>query len=137
MYIIELYLLEIFISCKLFISLIHLFLQIIYFQKVSMSVKWNSLCILPCSVNLRFAILFNNWVRLIFLALLACQHLYASCSWDILALTKSLPGNFRLISSWDLLPRFLRFCIIEFFCLRHFSLTVALSNLFIHWQVCK
>ena len=26
--------------------------------------------------------------------------------WDILSLTKTLPDNFKFISSWDLVPRF-------------------------------
>ena len=78
-------------------------------KRFSMSVTWNILYILPCSVNLRFTTLLKNQVEWIFRALLSCRHLYASCwfSWDILSLTKSLPENFRLLSSWDLLPRFL------------------------------
>ena len=104
-----------------------------------MSVTWNILYILPSSVNLSFTTLLKNKVEWIFQALLSCRHLYASCwiSWDILSLTKSLQENFRLLSSWDLLPRFLRLYITEFFCLRHLNLTITLSVLFIRWQVCK
>ena len=104
-----------------------------------MSFTWNILYILPCYVNLRFTTLLKNQVEWIFWALLSCRHLYASCwfSWDILSLTKSLPENFRLLSSWDLLPRFLRLYITEFFCLRHLNLTITLSVLFIQWQACK
>ena len=108
-------------------------------KRFSMSVTWNILYILPCSVNLRFTTLLKNQVEWIFRALLSCRHLYASCwfSWDILSLTKSLPENFRLLSSWDLLPRFLRLYITEFFCLWHLNLTITLSVLFIRWQACK
>ena len=86
-------------------------------QRFSMSFTWNILYILPCSVNLRSTILLKNQAEWIFQALLSCQHLYVSCwfSWDILSLTKSLPENFRLLSSWDLLPRFLRLYITIFF----------------------
>ena len=78
-------------------------------KRFSMSFTWNILYILPCSVNLRFTTLLKNQVDWIFWALLSCR-CTASCwfSWDILSLTKSLPENFRLLSSWDLLPRFLR-----------------------------
>ena len=108
-------------------------------KRFSMSVTWNILYILPCSVNLRFTTLLKNQVEWIFRALLSCRHLYASCwfSWDILSLTKSLPENFRLLSSWDLLPRFLRLYRTEFFCLRHLNMTITLSVLFIWWQACK
>ena len=106
----------------------------------SMSFAWNILHILPCSLNLSFTTLLKkNQVEWIFRALLSCRHLYASCwfSWDILSLTKSLPENFRLLSSWDLLPRFLRLYITEFFCLRHLNLNITLSVLFTRWQACK
>ena len=108
-------------------------------KRFSMSVTWNILYILPCSVNLRFTTLLKNQVEWIFRALLSCRHLYASCwfSWDILSLTKSLPENFRLLSSWDLLPRFLRLYITEFFCLQHLNLTITLSVFFIQLQACK
>ena len=104
-----------------------------------MSVTWNILCILSCSVNLRFTTLLKNQVEWIFRALLSCLHLYARCwfSWDILSLTKSLPENLRLLSSWDLLSRFLLLYMIEFCCLRHLNLTMTLSDLFIRWQACK
>ena len=86
-------------------------------KRFSMSVTWNILYILPCSVNLRFTTLLKNQVEWIFQALFSCQNLYANCwfSWDILSLTKSLPEKFRLLSSWDLLPRFLRLYITDFF----------------------
>ena len=61
------------------------------------------------------------------------QHLY----WDILSPTKSLPDNFRFVSSWDLLPRFLRLYMIEFFCLQYLNFTITLSDLFIRWQAAK
>ena len=104
-----------------------------------MSFTWNILYILPCYVNLRFTTLLKNQVEWIFRALLSCRHLYASCwfSWDILSLTESLLENFRLLSSLDLLHRFLRLYITEFFCLQHLNLTITLSVLFIRWQVCK
>ena len=108
-------------------------------KRFSMSVTWNILCILPCSVNLRFTTLLKNQVEWIFRALLSCRHLYTSCwfSWDILSLTKSLPENFRLLSSWDLLSKFLCLYIPELFCLRHLNLTITLSDLFVRWQACK
>ena len=59
---------------------------------------------------------------------------------DILLLTKSLPENFKLVSSWDLVPRFLRLYISynDCFCLRHLNSTIiTLSDLFILWQACK
>ena len=62
---------------------------------------------------------------------------FTICSWDILSLTKSLPENFRLLSSRDLWSRFLRLYITEFLCLRHLNLTITLSALFIRWQACK
>ena len=63
--------------------------------------------------------LLKNEVEWIFWALLSCWHSYASCwfSWDILSQTKSLPENFRLLSSWDLLPKVLCLYITEFFAL--------------------
>ena len=48
-------------------------------RRFSMSVTWNILCIRPCSVNLMFITLLKNQVECIFLALLSCRHLYASC----------------------------------------------------------
>ena len=107
-------------------------------KRFSMSFTWNILYILPCSVNLRFTTLLKNQVEWIFRALLSCLHLYASCwfSWDILSLTKSLPENFRLLSSWDLLPRFLCLYITEFFLLATFKFD-SLSVFFIQWQACK
>ena len=108
-------------------------------KRFSMPVTWNILYILPCSVNVRFTTLLKNQVEWIFQALLSCQHLYESCwfSWDILSLTKSFPENFKLLSSWDLLSRFLRLYITEFFCLQHLNLTITLHFRFIQWQVCK
>ena len=99
-------------SSKLFLS-----------KRFSMSVTWNILWILPCSVNLKFTTLLKNQVEWIFWALSSCQHLHVSCwfSWDILSLTKSLPENFRLLSFWDLLPRFLRLYITELFLLATFE----------------
>ena len=47
---------------------------------------------------------------------------------------KSLPESLRLLSSWDLLPRFLCLYMIEFFGLQHLNLTMTLSDLFIQWQ---
>ena len=41
----------------------------------------------------------------------------------MLSLTKSLPENIRLLSSWDLLPRFLNLLITEVLCLWHLNLT--------------
>ena len=105
-----------------------------------MSVTWYILYIHLCSVNLRFTMLLKNQVEWIFRELLSCRHLYASCwwfSWDILSLAKRLTENFRLLSSWDLLLRFLRLYITEFFCLQHLNLTITLSHLFIRWQACK
>ena len=49
---------------------------------------------------------------------------------DILSLTKSLPENFKLVSSWDSVPRFLRFYINDCFCLQHLNFTITLSDLF-------
>ena len=108
-------------------------------KKFSMSVVWNILYILPCSVNLVFTTLLKNQVEWILRALLSCRHLYASCwfSWDILSLTKSLPENFRLLSSWDLLSTFFHLYITEFFCLQHLNLTITLSVLFFRCQACK
>ena len=108
-------------------------------KRFSVSVTWNFFYILRCCVNLSFTTLLKNKAEWIFQALLSCRHFYGSCwfSWDILSLTKSLPENFRLLSSWDLLPRFLRLYITEFFCLRHLNLTITLSVLFIRWQACK
>ena len=108
-------------------------------ERFSMSVTWNISCILPCSVNLRFTTLLKDQIEWIFRAILSCRHLFASCwfSWDILSLTKSLLENFRLLSFRDLLARFLRLYITEFFCLRHLNLTITLSDLFIQWQACK
>ena len=108
-------------------------------KRFSMSLTWNILYILSCSVNLRFTTLLKNQVEWIFRTLLSCRHLYASCwfPWDILSLTKSLPENVRLVIYWDLLPRFLRLYITEFFYLRHLNSTITLSVLFIRWQTCK
>ena len=108
-------------------------------RRFSISVTWNILCILSCSINLIFTTLFKNQVECIFLALLSCWHLWASCWFlcDILSLTKSLPENFKFVSSWDLLPRFLRFYINDCFCLRHLNFTMILSDLFMRWQACK
>ena len=104
-----------------------------------MSLTWNILCIFPCFVNLMFITLLKNQVQCIFLTLLSCRHLYASYwfSCDILLLTKSLPENFKLVSFWDLVPRFLRLYINDCFCLRHLNFTITLSDLFIRWQACK
>ena len=100
-------------------------------RRFLMSVTWNILCILPCSVNLIFITLLKNEVECISLALLTCQHLQASCwfSCDILSLTKSLSENFKLVSSWDLVPRFLRLYINDCFCLRYLNFTITLSTL--------
>ena len=100
-------------------------------RSFSMSVSWNILCIVPCSVNFMFTTLLKNQVEGIFLALLSCQHLQASCwfSCDILSLTKSLSENFKLVSSWDLVPRFLRLYINDCFCLRYLNFTITLSDL--------
>ena len=108
-------------------------------KRFSMSVTWNILYILLCSVNLRSTTLLKNQVDWIFLALLSCQHLYTGCwfSWDILSLTKSLPENYRLLSSWDLLSRFLRLYLTYFFCLWHLNWTITLSVLFIWWHAYK
>ena len=67
-----------------------------------------------------------------------CRHLYVSYwfSWDILSLTKGLSESFRLLSSWDLLLRFLRLYIIVFL-LWHLNLIMVLSDLFIWWQARK
>ena len=107
-------------------------------KRFSMSFTWNILYILPCCVSLKFTTLLKNQLEWIFWVLLSCWHLYASCwfSWDI-TLTNSLPENFRLLSSWDLLPRFSCLYITEFFCLQHLNLTITLSVLFIRWQACK
>ena len=108
-------------------------------KRFSMPVTWNILYILPSSVNLRFTTLLKNQVEWIFRALLSCGHLYASCwfSWDILLLTKLFPENFRLLSSWDLLPRVLLLYITDFCCVRHLNLTITLSVLSIRWQTYK
>ena len=58
---------------------IYVLLQIVYFQKVFNVSEMNILCIRPCSVNLMFITLLKNQVECIFLELLSCQHLYASC----------------------------------------------------------
>ena len=50
---------------------------------------------------------------------------------------KYFPENFRLVSSWDLLPRFFAFIHYRIFCLRHLNLTMTLSDLFIRWQAYK
>ena len=119
-------------------------------KRFSMSVTWNILCILPCSVNLRFTTLLKNQVEWIFRELFSCRHLHASCwfLWDKLSLRKRFPENFRLLfpedfrllkslGSWELSPRFLRLYILEFFRLRHLNLTMTLCDLFIRWQACK
>ena len=108
-------------------------------RRFSMSVAWNILCILPCSISLMFTTLLKNQVECIFLAPLNCQHLQASCwfSCDILSLTKSLSENFKLVSSWDLVPIFLLLYINDCSCMQHLNLTITLSDLFIWWQACE
>ena len=103
-------------------------------KRFSVSLTWHILYILPCSVNLTLTTLLKNQVECTF-KLSAFVHSYWF-SWDILSLTKSLPENFRLLSFWDLLPRFLLLHITEFFCLQHLNLTITLSDLLIQWQVC-
>ena len=108
-------------------------------RRFSMSVTWNILCILPCSFNLMFTTLLKNQVECIFMALLSCRHLQASCwfSCDIISLTKGLPESFKFVSSWDLVPGFLRLHINDCFCLRGLNCTMTLSDLFMRWQACK
>ena len=108
-------------------------------NRFSMSVTWNILWILPCSVSLMLTTLLKNQVEYIFLALLSCWYLYTSrwFSKDILLLTKSLPENFRFENSWDLVPRFLRLYMTDCFCLRHLHFFITLSDLFILWRACK
>ena len=100
-----------------------------------MSVTWNILWILPCSVSLMFATL----VEYIFLALLSCWHLYASLwfSKDILLLTKSFPENFKFENFWDLAPRLLCLYVTVCFYSHHLNFTITLSDLFILWQTCR
>ena len=43
----------------------------------------------------------------------------------------SLPKNFKLVSSWDLVPRSLRLYINDCFCLPHLNFTITLFDLFI------
>ena len=47
---------------------------------------------------------------------------------------KNLPENFKLVSSLDLVPRFLRLCISDCFCLQPLIFTITLSDLFMRWQ---
>ena len=42
----------------------------------------------------------------------------------------SLPKNFKLVSSWDLVPRSLPLYINDCFCLPHLNFTITLSDLF-------
>ena len=101
-----------------------------------MSVTWNILWNLPWSVSLTFTTLLKNQVEYIFLAPLSCRHLYASYwfSRDIFSLTKSLPGNFEIESSWDLVLRFLCLYMTNCFCLQYLNFIITLPNLFILWQ---
>ena len=72
-------------------------------------------------------------------AVLSCQHLYTGCwfLWNIPLSTKGLPRNFKFVSSLDLLPRFSRLYISDYFCLHLLDFTISLPELFIRWQVCK
>ena len=99
----------------------------IYFQKVFYVCFMEYFMYSYTPVNLRFRTLLKNQVEWIFLALLSCWFLYASCwfSWDILSLTKILLKN---VSSWDLLPRFLDLWIAEFFCSRYLNVTTLMSK---------
>ena len=62
-----------------------------------------------------FTTLLKNQVECFSLALLSCQYLWASCWFpcDIHSLIIGLPGNFKSISFWDLVPRFLRLYIYD------------------------
>ena len=41
-----------------------------------------------------------------------------------------IPENFKFVSSWDLVPIFLRLYINDWFCLQHLNFTITLSDLF-------
>ena len=101
-----------------------------------MWVTWEILWILPCSVSLTFTTLLKDQVECMFVALMSFQHLYSSYwfSRDILSLTKSLPKNFKIESSWDLMPIFLHLCMADCFCLCHWNFIITMSDLFILWH---
>ena len=81
---------------------------------------------LPCSVS----IMFTKLYLLVTLELL-------SFILNLLSPTKSLPENFKFVSTLDLMPRFLRLYINDCFCLWHLNLIITLSDLFMLWQACK
>ena len=56
---------------------------------------------------------------------------------NLLSPTKSLPENFKFVSTLDLMPRFLRLYTNDCFCLWHLNLIITLSDLFMLWQACK
>ena len=141
----KLYLLEVMLLdwiIKLKRSIIYVLLQIVYFQKVlnvsdmeyfmypSMFRQFNVYNIVeePGRMYLSGTLELSTFISKL---LIFMWHT------DILLLTKSLPENFKLVSSWDLVPRFLRLYINDCFCLRHLNFAITLSDLFIRLQAYK
>ena len=102
-------------------SIINLLLQIVCLQEVLNVSDMQYLMYFSMFYHLNFYNIVEVPGRFI-LALSSRWCLYAPWwfSWDILTLTKSLPENFRFISYWDLVPRFLGLCISYCLCLQHF-----------------
>ena len=106
-------------------------------KRFSMSVTWYILYILPRSVN------FHNIVKEPGRASFPGTFELSAFICELLIFmrhtltNKTSSRKFRLLRSWNLLPRFLRLYITEFFCLQHLNLTITLSVLFSRWQACK
>ena len=110
-------------------SIINILLQIVCFLE-TLNVSYMEYFInssMFCSVSLMFTTLLRNQVECLFLALLCCLHLHASCwfSRDMLSITKSLPKNFKFESSWDLLPRFFCLYMTDCFGLQHLNVIIT------------
>ena len=107
------YLLESY-SIKLKRSIINVLLQIVFFQKV-LNVSDMEYFMYPSMFRQLYVYSIVEESGRICLP----GTLEASCwfSLDILLHTKSLPENFRFVSSWDLVPRFLCLYINDCFCL--------------------
>ena len=128
----KLYLLEVMLLdwiIKLKRSITYVLLQIVYFQKVLNVSDMEYFMYL--SMFRQFTV--YNIVE-------EPGRLYLSGTLELstfISKLPSLPKNFKLVSSWDLVPRSLRLYINDCFCLPHLNFTITLFDLFIRWQACK
>ena len=114
---------------KLKRGIIDVLLQIVYFQKVlkvsdmeyfmypSMFRKFNVYSIVeePSRMYLPDTLELSTFINKL---LVFTEH------------TLAYKKFFKFVSSWDLMPRFLRLYINDCFCLRHLNFTITLSDLF-------